>query len=373
MPARPESQSPLLNEDLVHLVELASTSTVPGSNGSLRRMARRYRTDYPELHSAIVRQLRGQNIRSAKTDLSIDQPLDEETKTSLLQFENPVILPTVPIWPRDLTLALEQLVQEHRESSLLLQAGLAPTRTALFVGEPGVGKTLSARWIAHELNLPLAILDLASVMSSFLGRTGTNVHRVFEFARRTRVVLLLDELDSIAKHRDDSSEIGELKRLVTVLLQEIDAWPEGLLLIGATNHPQLLDSAIWRRFEAIVQFPLPDLTARRIAIQRFFDDPQMNPELAEALAHLYSGVSLSSLENDIYRARRRALLAGEDPIEVLVRQNRNRFSEIAPKERGPLAASLLRNSNMSQRTLHDASGVSRDTIRKHLLDRNPKK
>ena len=97
-----------------------------------------------------------------------------------------------------------------------------PTRSALFTGPPGVGKTLAAKWMARELGQPLAILDLSAVMSSFLGRTGSNVRAVLDFARDRRCILLLDEFDAVAKRRDDTSEIGELKRLVTVLLQEID-------------------------------------------------------------------------------------------------------------------------------------------------------
>src|SRR5665213_3572636 len=122
---------------------------------------------------------------------------------------------------------------------------------------PGVGKTLAARWIARELHRPLLTLDLSAVMSSFLGRTGANVRHVLDYAKGVDCVLLLDELDSIAKRRDDASDVGELKRLVTVLLQEIDDWPSTGLLIAATNHSDLLDPAVWRRFEMRVNFPMP--------------------------------------------------------------------------------------------------------------------
>src|SRR5690606_32775240 len=107
-------------------------------------------------------------------------------------------------------------------------------------------------------NRPLLILDLASVMSSYLGRTGTNLRHVLDYAKSLDCVLLLDELDAIAKRRDDRGEIGELKRLVTVLLQQIDDWPPKSLLIAATNHADLLDPALWRRFDVTLEFPIPD-------------------------------------------------------------------------------------------------------------------
>ncbi|KOO11114.1 AAA family ATPase, partial [Vibrio xuii] len=143
--------------------------------------------------------------------------------------------------------AFVQVLLEREYNDALLSEGLQPTKSIIFQGPPGVGKTLSARWLANQLDLPLLTLDLATVMSSFLGKTGSNVRAVLEHAMSFPCVLLLDEFDAIAKRRDDDRELGELKRLVTVLLQTIDEWPATSLLIAATNHGELLDPAIWRR------------------------------------------------------------------------------------------------------------------------------
>ena len=123
-----------------------------------------------------------------------------------------------------------------------------------------------------------------------LGRTGANLRQVLDYAKQTPGVLLLDELDAVAKRRDDDAEIGELKRLVTVLLQEIDDWPPGNLLLAATNHPELLDPAAWRRFEAVLEFePLPPEVLHRLIVEtlsRFSPADEARPNGLLAAAHV---------------------------------------------------------------------------------------
>ena len=136
------------------------------------------------------------------------------------------------------------------------------------MGPPGVGKTLTARWLAAQLKVPLYVLDLTAVMSSLLGKSG-NLRAAIDFAKREPCVLLLDEIDAIAKRRSDDSDVGELKRLVTVILQEVDEWPASSVLLAATNHPELIDPALWRRFDLVVQFKTPDEQAVKEAIKRF--------------------------------------------------------------------------------------------------------
>ena len=220
--------------------------------------------------------------------------------------------------------------------------------------------------MAREVGLPLLTLDLSSVMSSFLGRTGANVRRVLDYARATPSVLLLDELDAVAKRRDDATEVGELKRLVTVLLQEIDSWPEGALLLAATNHPDLLDPAVWRRFELVVDFPVPDEAALMRGAATFLDNPDANPAMLRVIAHLYAGETLSSLERDIMRARRTATIRDAPPFETLMGLARARFAQMPAADRGRAAAALVERTDLSQRAINELTGVSRDTIRKYV-------
>lgn len=358
-----------LHRDFVHVARAALSGAGRDSVPLLRRIARQYRHTHPELAAALVTLLREGATRSALTGRagSLAEPVDGESRLPLVHVEDPVVLPTEPIFERDVLEALDQLAREHLDPALLVSAGLGPTRTALFTGPPGVGKTLAARWLAVQLDVPLVVLDLASVMSSLLGRTGENVRRVLDFAKQSACILLLDELDAVAKRRDDNAEVGELKRLVTVLLQEIDRWPEGSLLVAATNHDELLDPAIWRRFEVVVRFPLPGTSGLTRLLQQLLDDGRSefsNPAVA-ALAPLFRGASYSDVEREVTRSRRIAVFQGIAVEHALLRQVAERTRRLPASERLALAFILTGEWGVSQRQAHEITGVSRDTLRKH--------
>ncbi|WP_202922926.1 AAA family ATPase [Nesterenkonia haasae] len=326
-------------------------------------MARRYRDNNPDVAKAIVETLREGPTRSVASGQSLDAPLDSESKLPLIREES-LTPQQQPILDAGVRAPLEQVIEEHVNGSRLLEAGLAPTGTVLLSGPPGVGKTLAAHWMAQSIGLPLFVLDLSAVMNSLLGQTGANIKRVFDHARRTPSVLFLDEIDAVAKKRDDNAEVGELKRLVTVLLQEIDNWPEGSLLVSATNHSQLLDPALWRRFDVILEFPLPSLDSLAEGAATFFDAPMPQATL-RMIAKLYEGETLSRLERDVLRARRTAALRGTDPVQALLGAVHDRFDSMPVRDRGRVAADLSKHAGLSQRVISELTGVSRDTIRKY--------
>ena len=235
------------------------------------RLAKRYQGAFPGIASELNKLLQESPTRQSplRRQAEAPVPVDLESRLQLLRVETTPTLDVEPIWDAGVKRALEQLISERQRDQELIKRGLTPTRSIIFTGPPGVGKTLAARWVARELHRPLLTLDLSAVMSSFLGRTGANVRHVLDYAKSVDGVLLLDELDAIAKRRDDVTDVGELKRLVTVLLQEIDDWPPTGLLIAATNHSDLLDPAVWRRFEMRVDFPMPGDESVRRAIETF--------------------------------------------------------------------------------------------------------
>ena len=256
-------------EELVQFARLALTGRPQDVQTYVRRLARRYRLSLPVVASRLTELLQESPTRSSplRREATAPLPVDLETRLQLLRVENSPMLDVEPVWDASVKASLDQILCERLRERELIKQGLSPTRSIIFTGPPGVGKTLAARWVARELNRPLLTLDLSAVMSSFLGRTGANVRHVLDYAKGIDGVLLLDELDAIAKRRDDATDVGELKRLVTVLLQEIDDWPPTGLLIAATNHSDLLDPAVWRRFEMRIEFPMPNDEAVRLAIQ----------------------------------------------------------------------------------------------------------
>ncbi len=161
---------------------------------------------------------------------------------------------------------IEKIMQAIKHRDYLSSIGLREIGKMLFIGLPGTGKTSTARALSEKLNIPLVEVRLSMITSQYLGETSKNIDKVFELAKKLNpCILFIDEFDFIAKTRV-SDEHAALKRAVNTLLKAIDEISlvdDGVLLIGATNHPNLLDRAAWRRFDEIVDFPLPDMEMRK--------------------------------------------------------------------------------------------------------------
>ena len=355
------------SKDVAHLARLALASKPKDVQLFVRRLINRYRLDVPELSEQLGAVLRNGSKAASSSPLRgsvVDAiPVDLDSRLQLARSEYPILVETEPVWSPEVREELEQIVSERQRESELFQAALHPTKSALFTGPPGVGKTLAAKWIAHRLDRPLITLDLAAVMSSFLGRTGNNVRNVLDYAKGVECVFLLDEFDAVAKRRDDAVEVGELKRLVTVLLQEIDDWPSSGLLIAATNHQELLDPAVWRRFERIVRFPMPTDEQICEAVQRQIGNDRSTERWSSVLARALGGMSFAEVERELVRARRQAVMQHYPLVEALKKVVHERARDLSRARRAELAVSLLK-VGLSQREVHRITGVSRDTIRK---------
>lgn len=238
------------------------------------------------------------------------QPLDYLTRLDTGGVEAPVL-------PKELELSRRELVAEWHHETLLREEGLHPRNTMLMYGPPGCGKTHLARHLADALSMPLYLVRFDALVSSYLGETASNLARLFEFSSANRCVILLDEIDAIAKLRDDRNELGELKRVVISLLQSIDYAGTRSLLVAATNHPHLLDPALWRRFEVIWEVPPPDGSARRKILSQ-----QVGVGLNASVVDVVEDVSKGLSGADIVRigsgARRRRVLTPELATDEVV-------------------------------------------------------
>jgi len=367
-----------MRTDLAQLARLSLTGGEEDVRLYLARLVRKYRKESPELAEQLNVYLKQQSPRSGvirkaspKTAAAdVLPPADGESNLKLLKR-----LPTEdalePLLSGSSRGAVHQLITERRASQRLLSAGLTPSRSAIFVGPPGVGKTMTARWVAQQLGVPLFVLDLAAVMSSLLGHSGNNLRAALDFAKTIPCVVLLDEIDAIAKSRADESDIGELKRLVTVILQEVDDWPVSGLLLAATNHPELIDRALWRRFDLVVEFDMPEKYALDQAIGRFLGkDKSAFERWSEILALVFKDQSFSDIEREINRFRRSLVLGGSDPSEVMSDLVKRHVSTLDKPSRRELAVLATEHKVLSQNAVAELTGVSRDTIRK---DRDTKK
>lgn len=222
---------------------------------------------------------------------------------------------------------LEELVREQRSAGVLHAHGLRPRSRALLLGPPGTGKTLTAEALAGELGLPLVRVDIATVVSSYLGETARNLSSIFDFCDRGTWVVLFDEFDALAKERADESEHGELKRVVTAFLQLLDEFPGRSLVLAASNHPALIDNAVWRRFDEIIQFKLPTQgEIAKLAAAKLRATRHRLP-LTE-LARQMKGFSHAEVEIVCHDALRRAILSERGIVaEADIRQAIGRMEE----------------------------------------------
>ena len=172
------------------------------------------------------------------------------------------------ILPDEVRRICENLIQEQHRTDLLRSYNLEPRNRILLIGPPGNGKTSLAEAIAESLIVPLLIVRYESVVGTYLGETAVRLKKLFEYASTRRCVLFFDEFETLGKERGDLHETGEIKRVVSSLLMQIDGLPSHVMVVGATNHAELLDRAVWRRFQVRMMLPAP--TRRRLA--GWFDD-----------------------------------------------------------------------------------------------------
>jgi len=237
------------------------------------------------------------------------------------------------ILPDAARMATEELIEEQQRTELLRAHGLEPRHRVLLNGPPGNGKTSLAEAIAESLLLPLVLVRYEEVIGSFLGETAARLAAVFAFAHTRRCVLFFDEFDAVAKERGDEHETGEIKRVVSSLLLQVDSVPSHVVVIGASNHPELLDRAVHRRFQLRLDLPTPGKIARIAWFERLLAEFKEPVGLsAETLARRTTGASFSQLQDLAEDIRRHRVLEPGTSLRRLVPERLRRWREVTALE-----------------------------------------
>ncbi|MDM8005903.1 MAG: ATP-binding protein [Phycisphaerae bacterium] len=279
---------------------------------------------------------------------------------------------TSPVVDARLQRNIREFIAEWSSEARLRDAGLSPRSTVLLYGPPGCGKTHLAEYLACSLGLPMYVVRFDALVSSYLGETASNVRKVFEFISTNRCLVLLDEIDAIGKQRDDKNDLGELKRVVISLLQNLDLQSGQSPLVAATNHPHLLDPALWRRFEVVWELRLPDRSQRAELIDAAIGASNVIPARAQ-IVEATEGLSGADFAKATVNAKRRALI-NSDSIETsfilsLIENLRGHHRTPTEDERSHAIADLallLREiaaaDSYSYKELESISGIAHSTL-----------
>ncbi|MDE0853725.1 MAG: ATP-binding protein [Nevskia sp.] len=227
---------------------------------------------------------------------------------------------------------IKEFLDEFTQAALLRSNSLEPRHTMLLVGPPGNGKTSLAEAMAAELSLPLLSLRYDAIVDSYLGETSNRLRKLIDYASQHPCVLFFDEFDAVGKERSDAQETGEIKRVVSSLLVQMDQLPSHTLVVCATNHPELLDRAVWRRFEMVLEIDRPG----REQLQTWFDrfERSLNGEpagiTADQFAEFMHGQNMSEVEAFTLDVRRKlvlskGVLSPAGAIELVMKRGRPRL------------------------------------------------
>lgn len=250
----------------------------------------------------------GRGLKPARRDDLIALPRDRREGQELVLLHKSTVDASKIVLAEETGAKIKRALAEHRNRSRLMSFGYQPKSKLLFWGGPGCGKTYTAYHFAYELGIPIGVVRLNALVSSFLGDTASHLQKIFDLANSTPMVLLLDEVDAFGKERDDSNDVGELKRVVNSLLQALDTFESnGSVVIAASNHQYMLDEALWRRFDDLVSFPLPGKAERELYLSRLLNGVMFEGSQASLVRKL-DGMSFADIKRVVIEALKTSIL-----------------------------------------------------------------
>ena len=250
----------------------------------------------------------------SKSPIPISRPKGE--LINLLTVSYPAIRLGQMVLSDLLTGQLERIVREQRHAQVILSHGLSPRRKLLLIGPPGTGKTMSASVLAGELGLPLFQVRMDALITKYMGETAAKLRQIFETTGQTRGVYLFDEFDTIGSQRGISNDVGEIRRVLNSFLQMIEQDASHSIILAATNHPEILDYALFRRFDDVLQYTLPDKNQIAHLLQSRLAHKMADTASWDELSEISSGLSYAEITRAADEALKTVLIQKRDHITV---------------------------------------------------------
>lgn len=378
LPASTEGAEPRYFLETLRIIEAASDSDREKLTTFVTAIVNKFRRDgFLTAARAIERAFNKSRQRQLiphglpKGEPSIRIPVDIDSQIPLADIEFPTLDDVA--YEVDLTISsqLERFVKFAVHRDALLAASISTPTNLLLYGTPGCGKTMTARYIAARLALPLLTARSDALVSSYLGNTSKNIRALFAAASSQNCILFLDELDAVAKARDDEHELGELKRVVIGLLQNLDSVTNTLIVLAATNHEHLLDSAIWRRFPNRIHFSTASTAFRQTLFGQCLRG--QHDSWCEPLARLSAGLTPSQIREIVDRNRGDAIINRSD-LDFRTMVSDVLFARDPKGRQVTDARSVIRKAKASssayftQQRLADLFGLSKAQVSAYLRE-----